>query len=85
MNDTYEPVRSPDYDYLLKSPESSVIVCEDLNHQPELNEPHELAKLLSGQQVRIPDLHSILQGWPEAINIDLPALRIDVDKTMDKY
>ena len=47
-------------------------------------ERHELAKSLRGQQLGIPDLHSLLQAWPEAINIDLPALRIDVDQILDR-
>ena len=61
-----------------------MVVCVEEVQQLGFKERHELAKSLRGQQLRIPDLHSLLQAWPEAINIDLPALRVDVDQILDR-
>lgn len=80
-----EPVSSQDYKSVSKSIKSSLVVGEESFQQWGLEERHELAKSLRGQQLRIPDLHSLFPAWPEAINIDLPILRIDVDKILDRY
>ena len=80
-----ELVHSQDFKTFSESAKSPVVVCEEVIQQTGLEERHELAKSLRSQQVRIPDLHSLLQAWPEAINVDLPALRIDVDQTLERH
>lgn len=49
------------------------------------NERSELLNLLRGQRVQLPDLHKIFEGWPEAINDHVDALRIVVGADLDKY
>lgn len=64
---------------------SSMLACDRAVQQPGLDERHELVKSLRGQHIRIPNLHSLLQGWPEATSPHIAALRIDVDQTLNKY
>lgn len=85
MIDVHEPVGSHDHEFASQSAKSSVVVSKQEIMQSGLEERHELARLLRGQQLRIPDLHRIFQGWPEAINVDIAALRIDVDQTLERY
>lgn len=49
------------------------------------NERYEIASLLRGQKIDIPDLHRIFEGWPAATNIHLDSLRIAVDENLNKY
>ena len=85
MISTSERVRSQDNHRLSKSADSSVVVCDAETQQPGPRERHELVKLLRGQQLRVPDLQSFLQAWPEATNINVAALRVEVDQFLDKY
>lgn len=49
------------------------------------NERSELVDSLRGQNIDLPDLHKIFEGWPEAINEHVDSLRIVVDADLDKY
>ena len=62
-----------------------MLACDGAVQQWGLNERHELVNSLRGQNVRIPDLHVLFQGWPEAMNPQIAALRRDVDQTLNKY
>ncbi|PQE07547.1 hypothetical protein CJF30_00007283 [Rutstroemia sp. NJR-2017a BBW] len=42
----------------------------------------QLAMLLKGQRVHIPDLSPIFQDWPQAINCDVDSIRPDTDKLL---
>jgi hypothetical protein len=45
----------------------------------------QLAMLLKGQRVHIPDLSPIFQDWPQAINCDVDSVRPDTDKLLERY
>ena len=40
---------------------------------------------LHGQSIVLPDLNSILDGWPREVNQNLDRLRRDVDGWLDRY
>lgn len=45
----------------------------------------ELVRSLQGQHIEIPDLHGFFRSWPDGVNHELVALRVYVDRTLDKY
>ena len=49
------------------------------------NERSDVLNLLRGQQVDVPDLHQMFEGWPEAMNVNLDSLRTVVDDDLNKY
>jgi len=61
-----------------------MLACDEAVQQWGLKERHELVKSLRGEHIRIPDLHSLFQAWPEATHTQIAALRIDVDHTLNK-
>lgn len=60
-------------------------ILDGVVEQAGLDKRHELASSLRGQKVHLPDLYSILEGWPEATSSHLMALRAVVDQTLDEY
>lgn len=52
--------------------------------QGGLDERRQVISSLKGKQVRIPDLNSLFESWPEATSPQLPALRLDVERTVEK-
>ena len=40
---------------------------------------------LRGQSIVLPDLNSIIDGWPREVNQNLDRLRRDVDEWLDRY
>ncbi len=49
-----------------------------------VNERYQLAKLLRGEKMDIPDFHHLLEAWPEATSVHADSLRVDVDEKLDK-
>ena len=60
-------------------------ILDGVMEQAGPDKRHELASALRGQKIHIPDLYSVLEGWPEATSSHLMALRAVVDQTIDKY
>lgn len=60
-----------------------MLACNGAAQQSGL-ERCELVKSLQGRQIRISDLHSLIQAWPEATNPQIAALRIDIDQTLNR-
>lgn len=48
------------------------------------NERFGIVESLRGQHIEIPSLYRLFEQWPEASNVQLEALRTDVDRTFDK-
>ena len=62
-----------------------MLACDGAVQQWGLDERQELVNSLRGQQVHIPDLHSLFESWPEATSPHIAALRPKVDRTLNKY
>ena len=60
-------------------------ILDGVVEQAGRDKRHELASALRGQNIHLPDLYSILEGWPEATSSHLMALRAVVVQTLDEY
>jgi len=49
-----------------------------------LDERQSLVDALRGQHVRIPDLQSLFQTWPEATSPEIPTLRLQIEQTLER-
>ena len=85
MTYTGKPVGFQDQTSLLMRAQSPMLSCDEAIQQRGLDERHGLVNSLRGQHIRIPNLHSLFQAWPEATSSHLAALRTDVDQTLNKY
>lgn len=77
--------RFQDQTSLLKREQSPMLAYDEAIQKRGLDERQGLVNTLRGQCVRIPNLHSLFRGWPEATNSHIAALRTEVDQTLNKY
>ena len=44
----------------------------------------QLVKALRGRSLIVPDLHSLLDHWPQSVNLEEKRLRDDVDRKLER-
>lgn len=73
------PTENIDQNALCLSSTEKSFVNEDRNQR------YEIAKLLRGQKVGLPNFHQIFEGWPSATSLHLDSLRVAVDEKLKRY
>ena len=49
-----------------------------------LTERQQVLQALRGQSVSVPNMHNIMSGWPQSVNLEVQSLRDDVDERLDQ-